>query len=338
MSEPNKNDNEVSLSVALTEKGIKAAAKSRAISSIDRLIGSGINWVSTQIESSADKKKAVSDTEIEILKALGVQAASSVGDNSPFVRRAIENHVRQVVQKQLNKDSVAKAAIEDLRSNPPTPEQASNGPNELSSEFLTRYERYAEDATSDHLRERWGRILASEIRKPGTFSVKALRTIDEIDSKTARLFESLCKHRIHKEVPKCLAQELNFEDKAALVTIGLLLDGGGFDHVRLSMPGKDKSGNDQNFFRFGDLGVSFSGDYNKVFGENAVIERHNEGFSIAIYMLTDVGFNISSIIEIRAEENIRKLADRIRQDAKSGNVTVYQRGDSETSFVPIYSC
>jgi hypothetical protein len=54
---------------------------------------------------------------------------------------------------------------------------------------MNRFERFAEDASTDELRQRWGRVLSAEIRKPGTFSPKVLRIVDEIDQSTAAIFE-----------------------------------------------------------------------------------------------------------------------------------------------------
>lgn len=38
----------------------------------------------------------------------------------------------------------------------------------------------------------FGRILSSEIRKPGTFSIRTVRLISQLDNEAARLFQRLC--------------------------------------------------------------------------------------------------------------------------------------------------
>jgi Protein of unknown function (DUF2806) len=72
-------------------------------------------------------------------------------------------------------------AIEHLRHDGISASDAETGPSELSEEFMTRFETYAEGASTEDLRQRWGRILAREVKKPGTFSLKALRVIDELE-------------------------------------------------------------------------------------------------------------------------------------------------------------
>lgn len=63
--------NEVSLSAELTERGVKAGAKSRTISSIDRLLGGVVDLVNVPLERSARKGRAKTDAEVAVIEALG---------------------------------------------------------------------------------------------------------------------------------------------------------------------------------------------------------------------------------------------------------------------------
>ena len=90
------------------------------------------------------------------------------------------------VRKQSNKESVARKAIEHLGEEMPAPD--TSGP---SDDWMNQFEKYAEDASSDRLQELWGRTLAGEIRKPGTFSLVTLQYISTIDSSIADLIDSV---------------------------------------------------------------------------------------------------------------------------------------------------
>ena len=54
--------------------------------------------------------------------------------------------------------------------------------SELCPDFMARFQRYAEDACTDRLRERWGNVLAHEIKNPGSLTHRDLRLIDEAES------------------------------------------------------------------------------------------------------------------------------------------------------------
>jgi hypothetical protein len=81
---------------------------------------------------------------------------------------------------------VAKKAIEHLSD-----DLGSSDPNPKTPEddWLNVFERYAENASSEKLRDLWGRVLAKEIRKPKSFSLRTMRFVSELDVETAAIFE-----------------------------------------------------------------------------------------------------------------------------------------------------
>lgn len=54
---------------------------------------------------------------------------------------------------------------------------------------MNHFSRLAEDASSEDVQRTWGRVLAGEVRKPGSFSLRTLRFISEMDQETADLFD-----------------------------------------------------------------------------------------------------------------------------------------------------
>ncbi|RFC66495.1 DUF2806 domain-containing protein [Fulvimarina endophytica] len=51
--------------------------------------------------------------------------------------------------------------------------------SELCVDWMNRFARYAEDASTDHRQTRWGKVMAHEIRNPGSLTFADLREIDE---------------------------------------------------------------------------------------------------------------------------------------------------------------
>lgn len=183
--------NEVSLSVELTERGFKAGAISRTVSSVDRLLGDVIDLANVHLERMTEKGRAKTDAEVSIIQALGKMQLEAIHSDPEFAARAMQQHLKVAGIRYENKAASVAAALEDLREEPSHADNASDA-DVLSDAFINRWERYAEEATDDQLREKWGRVLASEIRKPGTFSAKVLRVVDELDAATALTFERLC--------------------------------------------------------------------------------------------------------------------------------------------------
>lgn len=228
-------NNPVSLSGELTESGVKAAANSRAVSGIDRLIGNFSDWVNVRLEKGISRRRAVMEGEQKLIAAAADYGVERMGRDEAFAERALSNHLEGIFEKQENKDAVAREALEDLRTDPPSENDANTGPDRLSDAFMDRLERYSEGANSDDLRKMWGRVLAREIRKPGTFGAKILRAMDEIEPETASLFQRFAAHRLDHAIPRCLLSEgLLFHQQQALIQEDLLVDPGLSGHIRKS--------------------------------------------------------------------------------------------------------
>ncbi len=307
-------DKETSLAVELTETGVKASARSRGVSGFDRLLGNISEWGNMLLEPGIVRRRAKMEGERQLIEATAKYGVERLGYDEKFAKRAFENHFGKIVKAQVNKDEVVRAALEDLRQDPPTEAQATSGPDEMDESFLNRFENYAEGATSEELRRRWGRILAAEIRQPGRFSPKVLRTVDEIDPETAKLFESLMRHRVRDALLKPIMPELNFSERVALVSAGLIVEPGMGQSISL-IEGDGENGVKFWVFPFGEFAVGLEQNVKLSYGTASPIQDAKGIPAIPAYALTDVGRALSSIIA--ADENqaglnfVAKLKDYV---------------------------
>src|SRR5690606_30800096 len=149
------------------------------------------------------------------------------------------------------------------------------------------------------LRERWGRVLASEVRHPGTFSPKVLRVVDELSASTAQLFERVCKSRLVIGIPICLSGELRLSETILLVTGGLIVDPGFVGQVIKWSLQTDKSVNELWLLEFERRALEFpkSFKFQEVNGTGSPPLKVQDGSPCTpIYVLTDEGQAISSIL------------------------------------------
>jgi hypothetical protein len=212
-------DNEVSVTGTLTESGVKLRAKSRAVSGADRLLGN----LSEMINAPMELRNARIRAEKEFIEALGQAAAQRVREDPTFIDRFAQHQLARNASRYLNTEAVVGLAIEDLSADPPTPEQCASGPEVLDSAFMNRFERLAEDASDDVAREKWAKVLAGEIRRPGTCTAKVLRIIDELMPEVAHAFEDFCQYRLGSTVPLILSGEIPFGMRKHFELAGLLM-------------------------------------------------------------------------------------------------------------------
>ena len=280
-------DKETSVSAELTPTTLKASAKSRLVAAIDRLGGNVVEMLNAPMEARTSAKRAEAEAKRRVLQEITQLGLDRLKNDSKFAERAFETYLGRVFESQENKDAVLAEAIEDLRREPPTDQESLTGPEELSGAFQNRFERYAEEATTAELREKWGRVLAAEIRKPDTFSSKVLRVIDELDHDTAKLFERVCQYRIVNTIPKSLLDPLSFIDGARLTNADLLIEPG-LGQVRKAVLTTDGTGAELWFWQFVSTAIAAT-KMPIVSAVDRVIQEMDGVACIPAYVLTDVG-------------------------------------------------
>ncbi|MER8641418.1 DUF2806 domain-containing protein [Mesorhizobium sp. M1252] len=331
-------DKETSVSAELTPTGVKASAKSRFVAAVDRLGGNLVELMNAPIEAKVAERRAVSDSRvlaIETVAALGLERLKTDPD---FAERAIRSHLDSMFAGQENKDAVLAKAVEDLRNQPPTEGEATSGSETLDEAFVRRFDRFAEAATTEELREKWGRVLAQEIRTPNTFSAKVLRIVDELDPQTAKLFETLCEHRLDNVVPKILSKELDFAEVAKLTGADLLVEPG-LGQRRLSFETQDSDGKDLWMWPFGRewaITVSRTSEPIGVFGDaTKTVLIENNMPTVPVYVLSAEGVAVASILPDNTATALDRLATEISVVLSKLDVRTYGLSPDGQSMSPI---
>ncbi|WP_271896153.1 DUF2806 domain-containing protein [Candidatus Phyllobacterium onerii] len=322
-------DKETSVSLALKDAGVEFKTKSRAIAVIDRMAANFFERRGFKGERLVQIGRQKIDIELSLIKRASETLLKRVETDERFAESILAATFEQDTRRQLNKDGVIEAALEQLSRDPPGEVDSSSGPDELSPEFSDRFERYAEDASTDQLRERWGKVLASEVKKPGTFSTKVMRVIDELDSRTASLFERIVQYRVGETLLQPIMPELEFKEQVSLVSAGLLVDPGMAGHVtRFNGGRQDNGGAKLWLFPFGTYLVGLEQSVALTYGTAAPIKDSEGGPAVPVYLLTDVGKALSTIIP--TDENVAGLSfyAKLKDYPPSGHVRLYAKSSN----------
>ena len=111
----------------------------------------------------------------------------------------LERFFRDEYRKQDNRAAVTMHVVEQLRAlpspaagqNEAAADTPDNDPPQLDEDWINIFSGYVEQASSERLRDLWGRVLAGEVRKPGTFAPTTLRMIAETDADIAHEFQEV---------------------------------------------------------------------------------------------------------------------------------------------------
>lgn len=209
---------DIAIAVAVEEKGYSLKVTSRFVSSLDRLFAGFVDVISVRVDRANKKYSAVTANELKLIKS-GKHIESTV------IPKQITSELsssRDQERKYLNRANIAMKTAEVILEGA-NPETDSQIDETIDDDWMNSFVDYAEKASSDNRQEMWAKVLAREIRNPGSFSMHTLRIISETDRKTAEIFTSHAKYRLNDvflKPPKLAGQELS--DLVSLEVAGLV--------------------------------------------------------------------------------------------------------------------
>ena len=177
------------------EGGLPQIVAGPAGKAISRLIGAGVEIPAAYLDGIAQGIRDKTDARSALSQAIAEHAKQQVVGDPGVMERAMNSMLSRSYRAQVNKDSVAEMAIEDLNENPPNAD--SEGP---SDDWMDKFERHAEEAGSVNLQFLFGKILAGEIRKPGTIGLSTLHFVSMLDGATASLIDKILPYTLPKGV------------------------------------------------------------------------------------------------------------------------------------------
>jgi hypothetical protein len=198
---------EVAISASLEENGVKLRATSRAVSALDRLVGAALDWPAAFFEGAAGKKRLSDEIDAQLRRAQAAVAEAQIAGNQALGGVLIDSVLVEGARKQKNVSGVAIEAVEAMKALPPptseeTHSEGNQADDNLDSDWMNMFIRFAEDASSEQLQQLWGRVLAGEVRKSGSFSRQTLRFIAELDTETAATCEWAANYTVDGIIPK----------------------------------------------------------------------------------------------------------------------------------------
>lgn len=336
-NEENYDDNEVSVSAELTETGVKASAKSRTLSGVDRLGGEIMESFRLTRQLRNQQKRLEMEAKKRIASAAVDAAVDRIKVDPVFAERALTSLFDKAVREQTNKDAVIRRALEDLRDNPPTEKQATEGPETLSDEFLDRIEPHAARASTEELRVRWGKVLAAEVREPGTADARLFRIIDEIEPEAAALFNDLASFRLGNVIPRCLCPELDIDQKNQMEVSSLLIDPASLaGHVRHFDVIKLNNNEEVWGCGLGDFFVTFKKDTSFNTDTSSPLDNINGKPAIKVYVLTKPALKVANLSSANQENTVIRLAQLLKFACNGSPITIYkENGDVWSAYKKI---
>lgn len=106
-------------------------------------------------------------------------------EHTPIAERAMSRLDFQDRKRQDNLEKVTTVAATELNGETTVPDQS---PDE---DWISRFFTSAQDVSSQEMQQLWGKILAGEIKKPGSYSLRTLDSVRNLTKTEANVFEKL---------------------------------------------------------------------------------------------------------------------------------------------------
>lgn len=114
-------------------------------------------------------------------------SASASSEQHQLTEAALDQRITarvayQEEKRQENIEQIIQHAADDIRRETHVDAERPN------SDWTSRFFRIAEDITTDEMQVLWGKVLAGEVKRPGSYSLRALDLLKNITQREAEVF------------------------------------------------------------------------------------------------------------------------------------------------------
>ena len=191
---------------------------------LEKLIEVVSNGIGTLYRPRRIKKeaeaKAYAIKVLENAKALAGAEAKMIDVDT--AERIGQRLVAQEMRRQNNIDSVVEATAEELRGKDVSDER-------VDIDWATRFFGIVQDVSDEEMKALWAKILAREIERPNSFSIRTLNVVSMLSRKEAEVIGKMAQfvlydHNSHDAyiLNSKKIEEVNFNDVMLLMELGLL--------------------------------------------------------------------------------------------------------------------
>ncbi len=181
---------------------IPAPVRKNVFKALSRLIYAAADVPVAYLEGVAAERRAETFARTRLISTSADQIAKQMNVEPSVVIAANRKFSQKVVREHINLDQIAKMAISDLETAQPAPATSDTSTvDEISPDWLNAFEREAVQMSTERMQLLFARLLAGEIRKPSSFSIRTVKLMAQLDNRVAKSFQKLCSICISLQIP-----------------------------------------------------------------------------------------------------------------------------------------
>lgn len=156
--------------------------------SLGRLVTGLVDIPVAYLESKSESIKGETVALNLFRNRVAEKASTEFTNDNTLMNRAVNYYGSKLLKEQINRESVVEKTAEELKLNPPKEDTDKN----IDEDWLEMFARISESKSNEDVQLILSKILAGEIRKPGSFGPKSLQILTLLDHETALIFRKFC--------------------------------------------------------------------------------------------------------------------------------------------------
>ncbi|MDQ6996577.1 MAG: DUF2806 domain-containing protein [Mariprofundus sp.] len=176
--------------IADLTSGIPTPIKKNAFKAFGQLCTAAVDIPVAYLEGAAAERRAETQARIKLIDTGADQIAKQMEVHPEYAHIAVKKFGQKILREQINLDIITKNAMDEITQE--SYNEQDDSVENISSDWLNAFEKEAVNMSSDEMQLLFGKILAGEIKKPSSFSIRVVNLVSQLDKRTAASFQLLC--------------------------------------------------------------------------------------------------------------------------------------------------
>lgn len=200
MTSENESSNGTSVKEVITDvvgsvagANIPEPIKRNFFKAFSQLCTAAVEIPVTYMEGIAAEKRAETQARVKLIEKSSNEIAGQMQFDPIYAQAAVKKFGQRVIREQLNLDIIAEKAAESLTESETRP-LGGNAQleDQVSDDWLNVFEKEAAQKSTEEMQEMFAKVLAGEVSRPSTYSIRTVRLLGSMDQQTANLFKRFC--------------------------------------------------------------------------------------------------------------------------------------------------
>lgn len=178
---------------AITGSSIPEPIKRNFFKACGQLCTAAVEIPVAYMEGIAAERRAETQARVKIIERSANEIAEQMQFDPEYARAAVKKFGQRVIREQVNLDQITQKAAESLTESAAQSLEGVNASQaQISDDWLNIFEKEAGQKSTEEMQSMFAKVLAGEIQKPSTYSIKSIRLLGSLDQQAAALFKRFC--------------------------------------------------------------------------------------------------------------------------------------------------